>query len=188
MKEDSLNALVSAYKKHLETGDIQVAYAGVVKFVMSLKTRFSKTLANHFSFSGIFQGYMDYTYFYFTNNFCRERKLKFGLVLNHRKMRFEIWLLGQTKEVQKRYWNSLKHTEWIQGEEIPKYSIFEYILIERPDFDALDALSESIEKGIIRITDRIFDSLNRVEGIATPKTSGSLARARNVRVSARVSA
>ena len=173
MKKSSLNTLVAAYKKQLDIGDIQVAYAGLVKFVMRLKIRFSKTMWDRFAFSGIFQGYMDYTYFYFANDFCRERKLKFGLVLNHDDMRFEVWLLGQTKDVQERYWNLLKHTEWIQGEAIPKYSIFEHVLIERPNFDDLDALSETIENGIVMTTDRILDSLNRIEGQEAPKTVDS---------------
>ena len=40
----------------------------------------------------IVKGYMDYTYFYFTNDYLKNQKLKLGLVLNHKEMRFEIWL------------------------------------------------------------------------------------------------
>jgi hypothetical protein len=168
MKAANLNTSVDAYKQQLDIGDIQVAYSSLVKFVMRLKTRFSKTQKDRFSFTGIFQGYMDYTYFYFANEFCRERKLKFGLVLNHEDMRFEVWLLGQTKDLQERYWNLLKPTGWIQGEAIPKYSIFEHILIENPDFDDLDALSETIEEGLVSITDRILESLDQIEAKETP--------------------
>jgi len=163
MKEANLNTLVAAYKRQLDVGDIQVAYAGLIKFVACLKTRFSRTLKSRFSFGAIFQGYMDYTYFYFSNEFCRERKLKFGLVLNHEDMRFEIWLLGRTKDIQERYWHLLKGTDWIQGEAIPKYSIFEYILIESPDFSDLNNLSRTIEEAIVSTTDRIFGSLARIE-------------------------
>jgi hypothetical protein len=168
MEEIDLNSAVAAYKRQLDIGDIQVAYVGLVKFVTRLKTRFSKSLKDRFSFSGIFQGYMDYTYFYFSNEFCRERKLKFGLVLNHVDMRFEIWLLGQTKDVQERSWHLLKHTEWIPGEAIPKYSIFEHILIESPDFNDLNALSRAIEEAIVGTTDRILDSLDQIELNETP--------------------
>jgi hypothetical protein len=163
MKEANFNTSVAAYKRQLEVGDIQVAYAGLIKFVARLKTRFSKTLKKRFSFGAIFQGYMDYTYFYFSNSFCRERKLKFGLVLNHEDMRFEIWLLGRTKDIQERYWHLLKGTEWIQGEAVPKYSIFEHILIESPDFSDLDTLSTTIEEAIVSTTNRIFGSLDQIE-------------------------
>jgi hypothetical protein len=102
MTKTSLNSLVAIYKKQLDGGEIQVAYTELVKFVASLKTRFSRTLCDRFLFGGIFQGYMDYTYFYFANTYLKKRKLKLGLVLNHVEMRFEIWLLGQTKDIQKR--------------------------------------------------------------------------------------
>lgn len=163
MTKPDLEFAVAAYKKQLETGEIQIAYVGLVKFVMSLKTQFSKDLGDLFSFSGIFQGYMDYTYFYFSNEFCRERKLKLGLVLNHADMRFELWLLGQTKDVQKRYWNLLKHTGWVSGEAIPKYSIFEHVLIKEPNFSNLKALSETIGKSLVRETDRILLNLAQIE-------------------------
>ena len=169
MKESGLNSSIIAYKKQLDIGEIQVAYTQLVKFVMALKTRFSNTLGDQFSFGGIFQGYMDYTYFYFTNDDCRKRKLKFGLVLNHEKIQFEIWLLGQTKSVQEHYWNLLKSTEWIQGETIPKYSIFEHILIENPDFDDLSTLSETIEQRTVKTTDKILASLNHIEAVETPE-------------------
>lgn len=163
MKKADLNSSVVAYKKQLDIGTIQVAYTQLVKFVMALRTRFSGTLGGRYSFGGIFQGYMDYTYFYFANDFCRKRKLKFALVLNHEEMRFEIWLLGQTKAIQERYWKLLKHTQWIQDEVIPKYSIFAHVLVENPDFDDLSTLSETIEVGISKITDEILDSIDQIK-------------------------
>jgi hypothetical protein len=163
MKKAELNSLVVAYKKQLDVGKIQVAYTQLVKFVMSLKTRFSSTLGDRYSFGAIFQGYMDYTYFYFANDFCRERKLKFGLVLNHEEMRFEIWLLGQTKDIQERYWKLLKNTKWIQDEAIPKYSVFAHVLVQDPDFDDLGALSETIEAGIDRLATEILESIDQIK-------------------------
>ena len=67
-----LNSIVATYKEQLDRGEIQAAYSELVRFVMSLKTRFSKTLDDRFSFGGIFQGYMDYTYFYFGNDDLKE--------------------------------------------------------------------------------------------------------------------
>jgi hypothetical protein len=163
MTKANLNSLVAIYKKQLDGGEIQVAYTELVKFVTSLKTRFSRTLCDRFSVGGIFQGYMDYTYFYFANAYLKKKKLKLGLVLNHVEMRFEIWLLGQTKDIQKHYWKRLKNTEWIQSEIIPKYSVFEHVLIKNPDFNDLDILSKTIEERTIDVTDRILQSLSRIE-------------------------
>ena len=36
--EKKLSSYISAYKKHLEEGDIQIAYEALVKYVMSLKS------------------------------------------------------------------------------------------------------------------------------------------------------
>lgn len=151
-----LNHYVEIYKKQMEKGDIQIAYAGLVKYVMSLGNILAKNLSDKYSFGSLLQGYMDYTYFYYSNSFLKDRKLKMGLVFNHQKIHFEIWLLGQTAPVQKKYWNFFKDTEWNAGRtEMPKYAILEAVLIEKPDFSHLDVLSVQIEEGLVRISNEI---------------------------------
>lgn len=131
---ENLNKYVSIYKEQLKKGDILIAYNELVKFVMKLRVDFIKRLSDEYSFAGILHGYMDYTYFYYSNDFLKSKNLKFGLVLNHLEMRFEIWLLGNTIPIQKKYWELLKTTKWNQGNtEMPKYSISETILVEDPD-------------------------------------------------------
>ncbi|VAX35135.1 hypothetical protein MNBD_UNCLBAC01-2128 [hydrothermal vent metagenome] len=139
MKKKDLNYLVSVYKE--QQGDMQVAYSELVKYVQKLKTLFSKELGQKFSFGNVFQGYMDYTYFYLSNDHLKNKKLKLGLVLNHKEMRFEIWLLGQTKEIQRKYWNLLKDTKWVKGSEIPQYSVFEVVLVDNPNFNDLGTIN-----------------------------------------------
>jgi len=158
---ENLNKYVSIYQDQLKKGDILIAYNELVKFVMNLRTRFTKTLSDQYSFAGILHGYMDYTYFYYSNDFLKSKKLKLGLVLNHLDMRFEVWLLGNTIPNQKKYWELLKTTKWNEGKtEMPKYSILEAPLVENPDFNNLDALSEQIETKMIKISDEILDHLN----------------------------
>lgn len=99
----NLNHYVKIYKQQLDKGDILIAYNELVKFVMILRVGFIKSLSEQYSFTGILHGYMDYTYFYYSNEFLKTKKLKLGLVLNHSEMRFEIWLLGNTISVQKKY-------------------------------------------------------------------------------------
>ena len=66
---EDLNKYVSIYKEQLEKGDILIAYNELVKFVMKLRTDFIKSLSDQYSFAGILHGYMDYTYFYYSNDF-----------------------------------------------------------------------------------------------------------------------
>jgi len=161
---EDLNKYVSIYKEQLNKGDILIAYKELVKFVMKLRTDFNKSLSDQYSFAGILHGYMDYTYFYYSNDFLKGKKLKLGLVLNHLEMRFEIWLLGNTIPNQKKYWELLKTTKWNKDKtEMPKYSILETILVENPDFNNLNALTEQLETKMIKVSDEILDYLKILE-------------------------
>lgn len=159
---ENLNKYVSIYKEQINKGDILIAYNELVKFVMKLRTDFIKNLSDQYSFAGILHGYMDYTYFYYSNDFLKGKKLKFGLVLNHLEMRFEVWLLGGTLPVQKKYWELSKNTKWNKDRaEMPKYSILEAVLVEHPDFNNLDILTEQIENEAIKVSDEILDYLKK---------------------------
>ncbi|EKF56543.1 hypothetical protein I215_03443 [Galbibacter marinus] len=156
----NLNKYVSIYQEQLKKGDILIAYNELVKFVMNLRTEFIKTQSDKYSFAGILHGYLDYTYFYYSNDFLKRKKLKFGLVLNHVEMRFEVWLLGSTKPIQQKYWELSRNTKWNKDKtEMPKYSILESIIVEKPDFDNLDKLTEQIEIKMISASDEILDYL-----------------------------
>lgn len=155
-----LNSYVGIYKEQLKKGDIQEAYVGLVKYVTRLRTSLSKNLSETYSFGSIFQGYMDYTYFYYSNDFLKKRKLKAGLVLNHTETQFEIWLLGQTAPIQERYWPYFKTTRWNNDRTTkPQYSILETIVVEKPNFNDLEALTRQIEDGLVLITEEIIQDI-----------------------------
>lgn len=154
------NHYVDKYKEQLDKGDIQEAYVGLVKYVTRLGTTLSKNLSESYSFGSLFQGYMDYTYFYYSNDLLKKRKLKMGLVLNHSKMQFEIWLLGQTIPIQEKYWEYFKSTKWNKDRMTrPQYSILETVLIEKPNFNDLEKLTKQIENKLISITDKIIEDI-----------------------------
>lgn len=156
----SMNEYVSIYKNQLDEGDIQVAYEHLIKYMMQLKSYFSATLNEKYSFGNVSPGYMDYTYFPFLNDYLRNKKLRFGIILNHKKMRFELWLMGQNAEIQNRYWEIVKATKWNQGvEKMPKYSVLETVLVSTPDFDDLDLLSKTIKNSAVRVIDEIITCL-----------------------------
>ena len=159
----NLNHYVGIYKEQLDKGDILIAYNHLVKFVMNLRVGIIKNLSKQYSFTSILHGYMDYTYFYYTNEFLKSKKLKLGLVLNHVEMRFEIWLLGNTIAVQKNYWGLLKESKWNKDKvEMPKYSILEVIIDNNPDFDDLPLLSQDIEKKMMDISDEMINVIKKL--------------------------
>lgn len=157
---EKLGDYIAIYKEQLDKGDIQKAYTELIKYVLSLKSHLSKDLSHNFSFGNVSQGYMDYTYFYFFNDFLRENKLRLGVVLNHEKIRFELWLLGQNAEVQNTYWDLLKTTKWNKDQSVmPRYSVLEVVLEPNPDFNNLDVLTAKIEKETIKISNEIIEYL-----------------------------
>ena len=160
----NLNHYVAIYKEQLDKGDILIAYNQLVKFVMKLKTDLSKSLSGQYSFTGILHGYMDYTYFYYSNDFLKSKKLKLGFVLNHLEMRFEIWLLGNTISIQKQYWELLKKSKWNkEREEMPEYSILESIIENKPDFNDLPSLTERIKKRLMEESGEIIDAVKMLK-------------------------
>ena len=162
----NLNHYIAMYQKQLQIGDILVAYNELVKFMMKQIISLIKKLDSVYSFTGILHGYMDYTYFYFSNDFLKHKKLKLGLVLNHLDMKFEIWLVGNSKQVQKHYWELLKHSTWNSNLEVmPTYSIIEISIIDKPDFDDLTLLSKNIETQLIKQSSEIIDVFKHLPNI-----------------------
>ncbi|MBK5719875.1 hypothetical protein JGH11_03225 [Dysgonomonas sp. Marseille-P4677] len=157
---EDFNRYVFLYKEALGEGNIQKAYTGLVKYVLSLKAYCSQHMADKYSFGNVSPGYMDYTYFPFFDEFLRKKKLRFGVVLNHEKIRFELWLMGQNAEVQKEYWHLLKSTKWNKEKTtMPKYSVLEVVLVDNPDFDQLDVLTQSILGETTKLASEIMDYL-----------------------------
>jgi len=150
---------ISAYKKALASGEIQQTYQTLVGAVQGLRTDFAKTYGDDFTVAHILHGYIDVTYFYLQNAYLKKKKLKFAIVLNHQHVAFELWLLGQTKDVQTRYWESLKDLDWVNENAMPKYSIAELQLLADPDFDDLERLSESIRAAFEDRSKEIIDNL-----------------------------
>ena len=109
--------------------------------------------------ANVLHDYIDFTYFYLQNDYLKKNKLKLAIVLNHKRANFELWLLGQAKDVQIRYWEKLKGVKWVNGKVMPEYSIFEIMLLASPDFDSPTKLSESIHSQFELLSQEIFNTL-----------------------------
>ena len=88
-----------------------------------------------------------------------ERKLKVGIVFLHKEFRFDVWLFGINKNIQKKYLQLFKDSNW------KKYNItsttrnvdfiIEHVLINNPDFSNLDTLTRQIEKGTLEFIEDV---------------------------------
>ena len=142
---------MNEYKKQLKKGHIQKAYKGLIEYIMNLRTYFKNKYPNYFVSGSIYYGYMDMTYFSFTPESLKNRKLKIAIVFNYDAFRFEVWLGGYNKQVQNKYWIMFKNAEWNKYQLVSNTkdvdSILEYVLVENPDFGDLDNLSSQVENG-----------------------------------------
>ena len=159
MSDKRLSTRISAYREVLASGEIQETYQDLVGIFQSLRTEFSKMYQGEFSVANVLHGYIDFTCFYLQNDFLKKSKLKLAIVLNHRQAHFELWLLGQTKDVQIRYWEMLKDVKWVNPDTMPDYSIFDIVLLAHPDFDDAKQLSESVHRAFVLLWPEIFNTL-----------------------------
>ena len=155
---DSFHANMQEYRKQLEKGAIKEAYRGLMDYFNSLRLYFEKKYRNHSVSGSVYYGYMDMTYFSFTPKSLKSKKLKIAIVYLHEAFRFEAWLVGYNKKIQRKYWKLIKDNNWEKYRLPPTTkgadSIIEYILTDAPDFSQLDELTKLIENGTLNfITD-----------------------------------
>ncbi|MBT2571470.1 hypothetical protein [Planococcus sp. ISL-110] len=98
----NLNQLVYEYTSQLQHGELQAAYKGILQFIGKLRTELIKKYP-HDNISGIYQGYLDMTYFSLTPEPLKNKGLKIAIVYLHEKGAFEVWLSARNREITKEY-------------------------------------------------------------------------------------
>lgn len=82
------------YKQQLAETPLQKTYCSLLHYVRELAAFYAKATTQHYSIGNVSPGYMDFTYFPLVNDFLKARKLRFGIVLNHKELCFELRLMG----------------------------------------------------------------------------------------------
>lgn len=159
---DSFAGYMEEYKREMKKGIITKAYKGLMEYILDLRMHFKNKYPNYLV-SGLYYGYMDMTYFSFSPDSLKERKLKIAIVFIHETSRFEVWISGQNKDIQSKYWNLFKDKNWNKYKIAPRIegydSIVEHVLIADPDFSDLDKLTEKIEKGTLKFIQDVEEFL-----------------------------
>ena len=161
----SLHECIVEYKKQLKKGAIQVAYKGLIEYMMRLKMHLKNKYPEYYVPGNFYHGYMDMTYFSFFPESLKKRKLKVGIVFVHETFRFEVWLFGINKQIQAKYWKLFKESDWNKYHIVPTTKgydgIVDTVLVENPDFSDLDSLTKQIEKGTLRFIKDIEQFLTK---------------------------
>lgn len=142
---------IQNYTKALTTNNIAQGYKALMEYLMSLRNHFIKQYSKGLIVGNFYQGYMDMSYFPITPKALKKQQLKIGLVFNHEKVRFEAWLVGQNKRIQQKHWEQLKgqNLSPYKISHNPNESILTNVLVEKPNFNELEELSNEIEKEVL---------------------------------------
>jgi len=149
----SFHESMTEYRNQLEQGAIQVAYKGLMEYILGLRTYFKNKYPDHHVSGSIYYGYMDMTYFSFIPDSFKQRSLKIAIVFVHETFKFEVWLAGVNKQIQQKYWELFKESNWNKYPLVPTTkgvdAVIEHVLIADPDFSDLDALTDQIEQATL---------------------------------------
>lgn len=147
----TLNRLISEYTCHLRQGEIQIAYKGILEFIGKLRAALIKKYP-HYDISGIYQGYMDMSYFSLFTKLLKDRGLKIAIVYLHEKGSFEAWLSARNREISRQYEPAFCGKSFdgitIFHDDNNHDAIIECTLISSPDFEDQVILTDIIEQGV----------------------------------------
>ncbi|HWQ03148.1 MAG TPA: hypothetical protein VNL38_01590 [Candidatus Nitrosotenuis sp.] len=128
--------------------------------MMGLRTHFMKRFGES-AVSGLYQGYMDMTYFALFPPSLRRRQLKIAIVFNYDAFRFEVWLSARNQQLQRQYWELVKDVPWPGYRIAPPAkwvdSILECDIASDFDLDDSEAMTTRIESATLAF-------INRMEG------------------------
>ena len=136
-------------RQQLQSGSIQRAYKVLLDYMMHLRTHF-KSRYPGYSISGLYQGYLDMTYFAVFPPTLKPLDLKVAIVFNYEAFRFEIWLVARNRKLQRQYWELFQGSQWPMYKVVAPASgvdaIVEFDLSGEFDFEDLDGLTAMIDK------------------------------------------
>jgi hypothetical protein len=136
-------------------------YKDLISFMKHLRSYFIKTYPLDYVTGSLYSAENSITYFSFTPKSLKEQKLKIAIVFNHQNLRFEVWLTGQNKQIQKKYWEEFKNSDWNKYHiptDIDKgFSIVDNVLIETPDFKERKRLTEQIESKTMEFINEMIE-------------------------------
>jgi len=144
----AINTDMQELRRQLAKGSIQKAYRALLSYMLGLRAHFMQGYPD-FVVSGLYQGYLDMTYFALVPPSLKPRGLKIAIVFNYSAFRFEAWLAGRDRKVQRQYWELFKGSQWPEYRVVAPAtgvdSIVECDLARDFDFSDPGALTSRIE-------------------------------------------
>ena len=161
---ESMQDDMKEFRRQLRSGSIRKAYRALLDYMMELRKHFQRRYPDY-SVSAVYQGYLDMTYFALVPPSLKRRGLKVAIVFNYDAFRFEAWLAGSNRQVQREYWELFKDTPWgeyrVVTPAVGVDAIVECNLAEGSDFRDPNTLTTAIERKAAKFTDDMEGFLSR---------------------------
>lgn len=155
---DSIRKDMDELQKQLGKGSIQKAYRALLAYMTGLRTHFANKYGEP-AVSGLYQGYMDMTYFALFPTSLKSLDLKIAIVFNFEAFKFEAWLAARNRKVQRQYWELFKDSDWAEYRVVAPAAgidaILECDLSKDFDLSKPDSLTSNIEKATVAFIDKI---------------------------------
>lgn len=144
---------LSSFRLQLKSGSIQTTYKALLSYIMDLRTLFQEKFPGC-QITGLYQGYLDMSYFAIVSPSLKFHNLKIAIVFNYSTFRFEAWLAATNRQIQRKYWELLRQNNW-PGYRIATLSkgvdsIIEYDLTGELDLSDVKMLNDEIEQKVAK--------------------------------------
>ena len=160
----SIQADMTRFRNHLRDGAIQEGYKALLGYMADLRIEFKRRYPDY-SVGGLYQGYLDMSYFAVVPPAFKRRRLKIPIVFNYEAFRFEAWLSAANRQVLLKHWELVKDARWPEYRLVPPGawadSIVEFDLTGNPDFAELHSLTRLVEKRVAKFINDIERHLSR---------------------------
>jgi hypothetical protein len=161
--EGSSKEEMELFRGELRRGNLQRAYRKLLGFMTGLRAHLAETHPQA-AISGLYQGYLDMTYFAIVPPAFKRRGLKAAIVFNYEAFRFEAWLAGSNRQIQRKYWELFREGGGQDYRLVTPAkgvdAIVETILAADPDFDDPERLTAEIEQKVGTFLQALEDYLS----------------------------
>ncbi|MDD4212397.1 MAG: hypothetical protein PHY42_03240 [Bacilli bacterium] len=159
-----LNDYICEYTKQLQSNNLQIAYRGIIDWMNVLRAHYEKGSLD-MDVSGLYEGFMDMSYFSLSSPYLKERGLKIAIVYLHSKMCFEGWLSARNRQIGQIWKIRLQKVTLslpLFHDSSNQDAIIEMTLVMKPNFDEEDVLMRQLDQNIshfIQIVESLIESL-----------------------------
>jgi hypothetical protein len=154
----SIQENMNELREQLKTGAIPKAYRALLDYMLYLRAQFKNSHPGY-SVSGLYQGYLDMTYFAILPPSLKRHDLKVAIVFNYAAFRFEAWLAGTNRQVQRKVWELFRDSQWTKYRVVAPAkgvdAIIECTLAEDFDFSDLESMTTTIQENTIKFIDDV---------------------------------